>query len=240
MWKLDESCVPYTCLNFSIRFHSKDFNANFISLKGHNTSFSCIIGQEDKSYPSCRAQCQRQPRRGRRPWRCNTFKVVYEQLFPHRLGKQSSVEYSSVWSIITYPIACCGWPTPWDPTGRHGNQHCSLCERLQPAHLRFQGGSTTAYKNYCQRRPKLQSHYTPPHECLLFEAGEKKGNCGMSLTLMLTGSWCGKRCSISWQRSHRLYHQTTSLRDRKDQIRGPAFANGGPAGDMQTANRHSS
>ena len=68
----------------------------------------------------------------------------------------------------------------------------------------------------------------------------KKIYGGMNLTLMLTGSWCSKRCSISWQRSHRLHHQTTSLRDRKDQIRGPAFANGGPARDMQTAHRHSS
>ena len=143
------------------------------------------------------------------------------------------------WSLITCPSACCGWPTPWDPTGRHGNQHCSLCERLQPAHLRFQGGSTTSYKNYRQCRPKLQSHYTPPHKCLLFEAGEKV-NGGKSLTLMLTGGWCSKRCSISRQRGHRLHHQKTSLRDRKDQIRGSAFANGGPAGDMQTAHRHSS
>ena len=123
MWKLDKSCVPNTCLNFSIRFHSKDFNANFISLKGHTTSFFSIIGKEDKSYPSCRAQCQRQPRRGRRPWRCNTFKVVCEQLFPHRFGKQSSVEYSFrlVYNYVSLSVLWLAHPlgpnwAPWEST----------------------------------------------------------------------------------------------------------------------------
>ena len=126
MWKLDKSCVPNThniiVYSSQLVFTAKTLMQTLSHWKATLPHF-CIIGQEGKSNSPCRAQCQRQPRRGRRPWRCNTFKVVCEQLFPHRFGKQCSVEYyfRLVYNYVSLSVLWLAHPlgpnwAPWEST----------------------------------------------------------------------------------------------------------------------------
>ena len=119
-----------------------------------------------KAHFSCRSECRKQQKHGRQPWRFSTFKVGCAQIYQHR---SECYVYDPLFAI-SYS-ASCGWPSPGDPAWCNGDQHCLLCQRLQPSHLRVQRGCTVANTNHCQCWSELQSHHTPSHKCLLYKTG---------------------------------------------------------------------